>query len=387
MIAVQRPAVEVVPNPARAAMVGTGLCLLTILGTAWTLLATGWVDGAGGSVVVAMAAVLEAAVLAYARVPRVMAIVLVPILALAAIIPATISALPFDGDQAFLHLIARYVSASFIGLSSTQDWAFTVGLCAVLWLCAYWMTWVALREHRGVLAVIPIYIVLATNVLNARAGHNPGLPTVLTLGFTLLVVANAHLDGLEARWQRTRVLPLPGIRSGMVGSTAVIAIGILVLGSVLPRATTRDISGQFFTTGGNGSGGKGSGGGDSGSGGPPSIGFSGITQPGGPLISNPKPVFTYTDDGADAPIYLRVINDTQFAAGNWYPDRSDEPLDNELGFVALTFDAGTLPRDSQPADGAVAVASEQVTTHILLKPGTTPLVQALFPGDPLRIDA
>lgn len=363
-------------------MVGTALCGLTVLATTWTLLATGWVDGAGGILVVGVAAVLEAAVLAYARVPRLIALLLVPILSLAAIIPATISALPFDGDTTFLHLIGRYAGAAFTGLSSSQDWAFTVGLSAILWICGYWVAWVALREHRGVLAVIPIYIVLATNVLNAHAGRTPALPTVLTLGITLLVISNAHLDSLEARWQRRNVLPLPGIRSGMVGSTAILAAGILLLGSLLPRLTTTDISGQFFTNGGGGTGHGGSGG-DSGGGGSASIGFSAVTQPGGPLLSNPKPVFTYTLD-TNAPVYLRGVNDAVFLGGNWYPDRTDSSFGNGFAFRGIDFKSGTLPRDSVAADGAAAAESALVTAQIVLKPGSGNSDLALFPGEAQR---
>ncbi len=386
MLAVQRPTVAQVPNAARGALVGTALCAVTMLSVTWTLLATGWVDGAGGSLVVAIAAVFEAAVLAYARVPRIVATVLIPVLALAAIIPATISVLPFDSDASFLHLIGRYLGASFGGLAATADWPFTVGLCALLWLCAFWMTWVALREHRGVLAVIPVYIILATNVLNAHAGHSPALPTVLTVGFTFLVIANAHLDDLEARWQKRRIQSLPGIRSGMVGSTAIIAVGILLLGSLLPRATSLDISGQFFTNGGNATG---HGGGTEGRapGAPAQIGFNGATQPGGPLVSNPHAVLTYTDD-TSAPIYLRVINDTDFISGSWFPEKSGISFDNGIAFDGIQYQGGSLPRDRDRGDGAVASATATVTAQIVLKAGATGDVnQALFPGDAQKSSA
>jgi Transglutaminase-like superfamily/TgpA N-terminal domain len=355
---------------------------LTIIATAWTLLATGWVDGAGGALVVALAAVVEAAVLAYARVPRLLVVALIPVLALAAIIPATLSTLPIDGDSSFWHLLARYVGASFNGLASSDDWPFTVGLCAVLWLCGYWMTWVALREHRGVFAVLPVYIIVATNVLNARTGHDVALPTALAVGASLLVIANAQLDSLQVRWQRRQVKALSGIRSGMVGSTAVVAVAILIVGSLLPRVTTEDISGNFFT-GGNGSGSHAGAGDAAGGGSPASIAFNAATQPGGPLVSSPKPVLTYTSSTA-APVYLRVVNDTEFSQGNWYPEHgvSTTP-DHRLAFASVTFDGGSLPLDTSPADGGVGDATALVTIQATLKPNATGDVdQAVFAGDP-----
>jgi transglutaminase-like putative cysteine protease len=372
-----------VPGAAVSAAVGASLCGLTMLFTAWTLLATGWVDGAGGALVVALAAVVEAAVLAHARVPRSLALALVPVLAMAAIIPATISALPLDGDSSFWHLIGRYVGASFGGLASTQDWPFTVGLCAVLWLCGYWMTWMALREHRGVLAVLPVYIILATNVLNQRTGREVALPAALSVGLSLLVVANAHLDSLQSRWRRRRVKALAGIRSGMVGSAAVVAVGILVVGSVLPRATTQDISGTFFSgVGGSGSH-AGTGVGTSRAT-PAAIGFSDVTQPGGPLISTPKPVLTYTSSTA-APVYLRVVNDTVFSQGNWYPEHGPAFYDHNLAFTGVAFGAGALPLDSAAASKS---SSAVVTIQVNLRSKATGDVdEAPFAGEPVSSSA
>ena len=385
MIATRQSGVRI-PIALRGTAAGTALCGLTIFATTWTLLATGWVDGASGAFVVGMAAVLEAAVLAYARVSRVLAAVLIPVLALAAIIPATISALPFDGDASPWHLITRYLGASLGGLATTQDWSFSVGLCAVIWICGYWMTWLALREHRGVFAVVPVYIVLATNVLNARSDHDPALPTVLTVGFSFLVIANAYLDALLVRWQKRNIRALPGIRAGMVGSTAVIGVGIIILGSVLPRATSTDISGQFFTGGGsNGHGSRGAGGAEGN--GPATIGFNVNTQPGGPLISNPKPVLTYTAD-TNAPVFLRVINDTTFNAGNWYPEHAVTTYDRGIVFTSLPFRAGSLPIDSARSDGALASDTVRITALIKLRPhATDDQGRALFPGDAQSVNA
>jgi hypothetical protein len=51
--------------------------------------------------------------------------------------------MPFDGDTTAAHAVGRFASAIFTGLGSNGDWEFTVGLCAVLWVCGYWLAWMA----------------------------------------------------------------------------------------------------------------------------------------------------------------------------------------------------------------------------------------------------
>ncbi len=141
-------------------------------------------DGVGGArrelgapaavapIVVAITSVIEAALLAQARAPRIATAIAAPFLGLAAIVPTTLAAMPAVPGQTVGAIAGHYLRALFTGLASTQDWDFTVGLCAILFLCGYWLGWMVLREHRGVLAVIPIFSVLATNVVNAA---NPEL--------------------------------------------------------------------------------------------------------------------------------------------------------------------------------------------------------------------
>ena len=381
MVAVQRTHWPAVNSPAQSTSVGAVLCAITIAAATWAVLAAGWVDGAGGALVVAVAAVAEASVLAYARVPRGVAVALVPVLALAVIIPATISAMPVDGDPSAGHLIGRYLGAVMSGLSSTSDWQFTVGLCGVLWLCGYWMAWLALREHRGVLAVLPVYIVLATNVLNAKSASNVALPEALAIAASLLVIANAHLDGLQRRWASQRISSLPGIRSRMVLSAAVLGAGVVILGLLIPPATTTDISGRFFA-GAGGSGGAGravaitpnS---------PATIAFNGNTEPGGPLVSQPHPVLTYAVD-TDAPVYLSLINDTVFSEGNWYPEHSGTQYSDGYAYEGVSFAAGALPRDHLRVDGAVPIVARVVNAEVTLQPHATGGVdQAPFAGEPV----
>lgn len=374
------PAPELsIPRP----LVSTLLCAGLMAATSWAVLAAGWAQNAGGAVVVAVAAAVEAGLLARAGVPRWLPLVLAPILALAAIVPTTLGAMPFDGNPTVAHTINRYISAIFNGLGANADWPFTVGLCAVLWLCGYWVGWLAMRERRGVLAVLPVYAILAVNVLNTRLVNNVALPEALAVCFTLLVIADAHLDRLNARWVRTNLAPLPGTRSRFAASVAVISVALTLVALLLPPVSTADISSHFFP--GGGSGAKGATGNtafsssDSGT-----IQFSGNTQPGGALISQPHPVLLYTLD-TTATVYLRVVDDTVFIGGNWYPDRNSA-LTEEWG--GLQYNAGSLPRDVAAADGGVpARATKTVHSVIVLHSGATGDSElSPIAGDPLAIN-
>ena len=69
------------------------LCVALITATAWAVLAAGWVHGGGGAIVVAVTSVIEAALLAQARAPRIRRDRrAVP--GLAAFVPTTLAAMP-----------------------------------------------------------------------------------------------------------------------------------------------------------------------------------------------------------------------------------------------------------------------------------------------------
>ena len=366
-----------IPRP----VVAGAVCAALMAAVSWAVLAAGWVSsGGGGAVVVAMAAAIEAALLAQARVPRLVTILVAPLLALAAIVPTTLGAMPYDGNAAAAHVVGRYAAALFGGLASSSDWSFTVGLCAILWVCGYWLGWVAIRERRGILAVLPLYSVLATNVLNTRAPDAVAVPEAVAAALSLLVVAGSHLDALQAAWSRDRIPSLPGTRGRFAATVAVAAVVLTVAAVLIPPATTTDISSVFFP--GPGAGGHGAGIG----GGAGTIEFSTGTVPGGALVSQPQPVLTYSVD-TSAPVYLGVVDDTQFVAGNWYPDQGGETSGPDLAFAGLQFAAGSVPRDLDPADGGATTDSVAVHADITLQPGATGATSYVpFTGEPSSVD-
>ena len=211
------------------------LCVALIAATAWAVLAAGWVHGGGGAIVVAVTSVVEAALLAQARAPRI----------------ATAIAAPFLGSRRDRADNARgdagasgpdrsapspgtTCSAIFTGLASTQDWDFTVGLCAILFLCGYWLGWMVLREHRGVLAVIPVFSVLATNVVNAaeprsdRAARDDCRGARDRRGRRRISgVARRSVDGVSHH-------PLDGLGWRFGSSAAAVAVVLTIVALVLP---------------------------------------------------------------------------------------------------------------------------------------------------------
>ena len=353
--------------------------MLLMVAVAWAVLAAGWVvQGGGGAVVVAVAATAEAALLAQARVARFVTVVLAPVLALAAIVPTTLGAMPYDGDGTLGHTVARYAGALFGGVNSSSDWEFTVGLCAILWLTGYWLGWMALRERQGVLGVLPLYAVLATNVVNAHSPNAVALPEGIAVALSLAVIAGTHLELVESSWGVHKVLSLPGTRTKFAATVAVAVVVLTAAALLIPPATSSDISARLFP-------GSKPGAGTHGGVGAATIAFSPGTIPGGALASHPQAVLTYSTDTSQ-PVYLRVVDDTQFFAGNWYPDEGGESLASGLSFGGIRF-SGNVPRSTTAAAGDAVASVATVHAVLTVQPGATGSTSyGVFTGDPVSSD-
>jgi len=375
------------PRPARGIAdhtfeIGAVLCVALIAATSWAVLAAGWVHGGGGAAVVAVTSVIEAALLAQARAPRITAAIAAPFLGLAAIVPTTLAAMPSAPRQTLGAIVAHYLRALVTGLSSTTDWDFTVGLCAILFLCGFWLGWLALREHRGVLAVVPIFSVLATNVINAANPDVVAVPEIIAVGLSLSVVAASHLASLRDRWASSRITPLQGLQWRFGSSAAGAVVGLTVLALIIPAVSNADLSAVLFPHGigfGTSTGGGGPG---TGSG---TIGFSESVQLGGKLVSAPRTVLTYTTT-TNAVVYVRVANDTTFDDGNWYPP-SRGPVTGGFTWNGVLYPAGPLPRDSNPADGGLGTEETEVSATIDVDQGATgDTPRVPFTGEPQSVN-
>jgi len=353
------------------------LCVALVAATAWAVLAAGWVHGGGGAIVVAVTSVIEAALLAQARAPRIATAIAAPFLGLAAIVPTTLAAMPSVPGQTLGSIAGHYLSALVAGLASTQDWDFTVGLCAILFLCGYWLGWMVLREHRGVLAVVPVFSVLATNVVNAQNPNPIALPETIAVVLAIAVIAAAYLGSLGDRWEQSRITALDGLGWRFGSSAAGVAVVLTIIALLLPSVSNTDISARLFPHG-LGAGGKGA---HTVIGGAGTIGFNPSVTLGGPLVSHPQLVLTYADD-TTASVYIRVANDSQFDNGSWFPQGGGTADPGDL-WDGIKYAAGPLPRDTNAADGGVGNDRTTVTATLTMQlnaTGVEPL--APFTGDP-----
>jgi transglutaminase-like putative cysteine protease len=369
------------PAAARARLTAALLVVGMVAATTWAVMVADWVDGTGVTLACAVAAALEGVLVARALVGRLGAAVAAPALGLIVVVLLTLGSMPADGGEGLRHVALRYAGALAGGLFQSDDWTFLVGLSGVMWLVGFWAAWVAVREHRGVLAVIPAYAVLAVNALNAPTLEHVLLPEAVAVGLSLLVVTDAHLAHLERGWRRRRVIALPGTAHSF-GRASVAATGVVVLlALVTPPLTTVDVSGRLFHVG-SGPGSHEGMGGLRGGGAvdlQAPIQFAADTRPGGPLVSDPRPVLSYTSDRAEG-VYLRVVNDTVFDRGNWY--YCDPGSLSHLPLGSL----GAVPLDTEPAAGTLGAAERPVRLRIVLDGvAATTQSDAIFPGEPLSV--
>jgi hypothetical protein len=374
----------VLPRLSNATVVSAAT-LAMVAATAWSVMSAGWVDGTGAVLVTAVAAVLEATLVARSSAGRLVAVLMLPVVGTLVVVPLTYGSIP-GADSITLGDAARqYVDALATGLFVQGDWQFLVGLCGAFWLVGSLAGWLAVRERRGVLAVVPCYAVLAINALNAPSLQNVLMPEAVAVVLSLVVVGRVHLLSLSAHWRRSGVVALPGTerRFGLVTWGA--AVLLLVVALIVPPVSSRDISGSFFHFGsGNAKRlGVGEGVGTGGGAGPGQVRFDPNAIPGGALASNPVPVLSYTTDSESA-IYLRVVNDNYFVAGNWFP--TGPQIGSDVTRALVQAAAGQIPRDREPLDGGVGRSgtSRQVSARVVLSANATgggPQL-GIFAGEP-----
>jgi hypothetical protein len=307
------------------------------------------------------------------------------VLAVFAIVPATVAAMPAVPRAVFGTFASRYLSAIFTGLWSSKPWDFTVGLSTILFVCGYWLGWMSLRECRGVLAVVPMYAVLAVNVINAPRPDDVALPVTLAIALSLAVIAASYLGSLSARWAPARITPLESLRWPFARTAAPVAAGLTLVALLLPAVSTTNLSARLFSQG-VGTGASNPSGSGSGSDGTATIGFNAAVDLGGPLDSEPKPVLTYTTDtGASA--YLQVTNDTDFDRGNWYAPARGASIAGGDTWGGVSFSSGPLPRDTSPADGGIGIDEEPINAEIVVDEGATGDEELVpFTGEPDAVD-
>jgi hypothetical protein len=346
------------------------LALIVALAGTGAVIAGGWADGTGVALVVVAAAVVEAALVARSSAGRVAAALAAPVLGVLVIVPLTLRDIPVGREAGWRALTDQYASALTQGIFASTDWPFVVGLCGLLWLAAFWLSWMAIRERHAVLALLPWISVLAVNALNAPSIEHVAVPEVICLAAALMLLTRVQLSALARGWRRERVIALPGTESRYLRVGAGAVALLLLLALVVPPVSTRDVSSFLSRLGGSGHGGQTSAGRAGGARGG-SVQFAPSTVPGQPLRNDPRPVLSFTTDGKGS-TYLAVVADTVFQDGNWYPD--------DTGVSRVDTKAGDLPRDPQ----GVGAPTQRVHVRLVLSSGATgaePL--GLFAGDPV----
>jgi len=353
-----------------------GLAAVTVAATTWAIMAANWTDGTGVALVTAVVAVVEAALVSGGRTGRLLGASAGLVLGIVVVVLLTLGAMPPDAGRGLGHVALRYTRALSGGLFSADDWEFLVGLCGVMWLIGFWVGWLALRERSGSLAVLPCVATLMVNVLNAPSIAHVALPETVALGLCLLLVARVHLDALERGWRQDRLVALPGTRRRFASAAAGAAALVLVLGVAVPPLTTSDVSGALFgLIPGFGQGSGGSHG--PGQATPGVVEYSPAVLPGGPLVSDPRLVLSYTTDSPGA-VYLRVVVDSSFQSGNWYPATDIVQLPASNG--------GPIARDREPDRGGLPqpflLRRVQARIDLLGQATGRGASEALFPGEP-----
>ncbi|MGD1052417.1 MAG: transglutaminase-like domain-containing protein [Candidatus Dormibacteria bacterium] len=382
-----RQGVHITATTEAVAPAGIGAYLIAlglILATAAAVLSGGWIGGAQATLLVAVVAVVEAILLGRSGIGRLAALGLAIPLCAAVVVPTTIGLLPPSVSRLGLqHTVGEYIVQAFGGLLVTGpnyyvQWAFMVGLSTIVWACGYWLGWVAFRERRGVLAVLPAVVILAVNVLNAPSitltagpGSSIGLAETLALLAALLVIGLAELSSLAFQWRGRRIPTLQGLRGRYVTSLVVASIGVVAAGLLIPPVTSTDISDTLFHGSGRGLGG-------SAAGTLATVGFNPEVAPGGDLVNRPVPVLTYST-ALGAGTYLQAVDDTVFGAGTWIPQFQTA--------VGQTIPAGAIPRDPT----ALGASRTTATVHIDFAnsagaaTGEAGGSLGLFPGDPTSV--
>jgi transglutaminase-like putative cysteine protease len=353
--------VEIIAAPVTPPGLGSYVvAIVVVMAMTGAVVAGGWISDAQPALLVGVVGVVEAILLGRAGIGRLEALVFGLPLCAAVVVPVTIGVLPISVSQlGWYHVVGEYAIQAFAGLLATGapdfvNWAFLVGLGALVWACAYWLGWVAFREHRGMLAILPVLVVLAVNSLNAPtvnlasgAESSVGLPEVIAIFAAILLVGISELGGLAALWRWRRVPAMSGLRGRFTASLAVVAALVVVASLLLPPLTQANVVNFFGWLSGQGNG-AGNGPGTS------LIGFSPDVTPGGALVSNPRPVLTYYTDSGD-PEYLAMVTDDTFSDGNW-----------RMGFQGRAATSVPVKSTNAIPQDTLGLQRSPVTAHINL---------------------
>ena len=375
--------------PVREWLPAAALTLLLTLVTANSTVQSDWVHDSGRATLVALTAVLVVGALA-----------LVPSVPWAAGLGVLLAGGPVSGWLAARDLLPTLTGRDEGALAALGAWSDRIAsgaafsdravllllLAGLAWLGAGWLAWCVLRWRQPLFGMLPLGLVLATNVLNAPNEQNGPVLGFLLLCCGLLLWCSylRSVDGAARRGLRLAADVRWSFWELGVGAS----VAVLVLGIFVPPLSTTDrtVSIQsglfrqwaqiqqgldhpvpFGPTSGPAT----------------TQGFSSDVQLGGPLHRTGDVVLTYTTNGdLPGPYYFRGVDLLTTQNGEWrwnasaarqfsLPGNGDVPWaeryqDQRLGSIKVQmvqapasgsrvlFYPGTLERVDQPVRGQIA---------------------------------
>ncbi|GAC1327740.1 MAG: hypothetical protein NVSMB17_02220 [Candidatus Dormibacteria bacterium] len=316
--------------------------------------------------------------------------VLTPMLATGAIFFLLLAKVVPRGTTYWLAVEASAVGALFVSTAAhpggpVQDfpaWVQSIRGSAALaalvtmagagWMVVAWSAFWVARKRNALLALSPLAVVLAVEILNDPGQHASGALMVTWILLAGVLLLRLNTARIRERWSD---MADGEVWTYIASRGAVAVIALLVVAVLLPPLSTVDLSVSLFR-GRSASGGGGSVA-DPNAPAPDSEAVGNLTQtgysekvaPGGTLTRSSRPVLRVSSDFG-RPVYWRGINLYTIVGAAWLPGPAR----------AVTADVGP----STPLDDGAAAARQHV--HATVEVLDVAQQTLFWPGDPYQVD-
>lgn len=113
---------------------------------------------------------------------------------------------------------------------------------SLMWIIALWTTWFIFRHQKPLPALIPIFTLTSLSlVYTGKSPYN----LVLMLGLATVILVLVPYDKHEKNWQKNNVEYDGIIRERILGTTLILALGMMLFSAVSPSFTIKSIR-EFF---------------------------------------------------------------------------------------------------------------------------------------------
>ncbi|MDQ6747426.1 MAG: DUF3488 domain-containing protein [Candidatus Dormibacteraeota bacterium] len=314
--------------------------------------------------------------------------VLVPMLAVATIFCLLVARVAPRGTTYWLAVEVAAVAGLFLftahhGASPAADFAAwirslraslgnaaLVTLAAAGWMTAAWAVFWVVRKRNATVALAPLAIALAAEIINDPNQAASGELTVFWILLAAALLLRLHTARIRDRWQD---LADAQVWIFIASRGALMVVILLVVAVLLPPLNTVDLSVALFR---GREANQGAGPADSSQGGRGfpradflTTGYSDHVAPGGTLVRSSTPVMQVSSDFS-RPVYWRGINLYRLENGTW--------TRGAAGSVSASV------RPNTALDDGVAIQRQAVHATVQVLGSAQ---QTLFwPGEPSRVD-